>query len=565
MTTILPREYQIEALEAVASARTRGITRQLISLPTGCGKTVVFALLAKEFNGKTLVIAHTEELISQAVAKLKTVWPEADIGIVKAKSDEVDAQVVVASIQTISRDRRLQRLKDQNFELLIIDEAHHAAATSYMKVVKELGFFNDDNNKLLVGVTATPKRGDGVGLNSIFQEIIFDRSMSTMIRSGYLSPLVGKQILTEIELHNVGTRKGDFVPSELAKIINIPERNQLIIDNYKRYAGNREKTLAFCANVQHAKDLAEYFNQNGIPAKAIYGTMDNDERASVLDGFSNRKYAVLTNCQILTEGFDEPGINCIIMGRPTQSAALFTQMIGRGTRTSDQKKDCLVLDFTDNASKHTLCTYKNTLDGAISSLFELESKECGNLSVESSNDKIVDSRAYNEAHVIEKRIDDIEFFNNIHFPWDKVGDVLYLPLACNRAVWIREVEGGCTVIAHNGKEVIKLSSGPVSLDYAIGISEDWAHKQTTKGALNRKNAEWRLDPPTEKQIETMNKCGIRFDVGITKGEACQLLNSKFNEPPTYKQISFLRHHKSLPNHPITKLEARKIISRIKGY
>ena len=221
MTTILPREYQIEALEAVASARTRGITRQLISLPTGCGKTVVFALLAKEFNGKTLVIAHTEELISQAVAKLKTVWPEVDIGVVKAKSDEVDAQVVVASIQTISRDRRLQRLKDQNFELLIIDEAHHAAATSYMKVVKELGFFNDDNNKLLVGVTATPKRGDGVGLKSIFQEITFDRSMSTMIRAGYLSPLHGKQVFTEIELHNVGTRNGDFLSSELAKIINI--------------------------------------------------------------------------------------------------------------------------------------------------------------------------------------------------------------------------------------------------------------------------------------------------------------------------------------------------------
>ena len=330
-----------------------------------------------------------------------------------------------------------------------------------------------------------------------------------------------------------------------------------------RYSVDRKKSLAFCANVKHAKDLAECFNQNGIKAKAIYGAMDDDERASTLSGFSSGNYAVLTNCQLLTEGFDEPSIDCVIMGRPTQSTALFTQMIGRGTRTFPQKQDCLVLDFTDNASKHTLCTYKNTLDGAVAALFELESKEDRDLDIESSNDKtdlLTPSKAFS---ILEKYVDDIEFFDKAQFTWTPNGDTWHLHLAVNRDVWVRKVEGGCLVAACNGKEFTNLSNMPIPMDYAIGVAEDWARKQTTKGAINRQDAPWKREPATEKQIETMQKCGINFDIGVTKGEAYQLLANRFGEPPTPKQTWWLRHHGALPNHPITKLEAQKIISRLK--
>ncbi len=187
---IAPRPYQIDAIAAVKVCRAKGVTRQLISLPTGCGKTIVFSLLAKEHNSRTLVLAHSEELITQAVDKFKIVWPEVSIGIVKAENDDVHAQVVVASIQTASRDARLQKLKQQNFGLMIIDEAHHSISSSYSTVIKELGFMEDDPNKLLIGVTATPTRSDGIGLGAIYQEIVFECSIHTMVRGGYLSPFI---------------------------------------------------------------------------------------------------------------------------------------------------------------------------------------------------------------------------------------------------------------------------------------------------------------------------------------------------------------------------------------
>jgi len=555
-----PREYQLEALESVEESRANGITRQLISLPTGCGKTVVFALLAKELNTRTLVLAHTEELIHQAVAKFKIVWPEVDIGIVKGESDDVEAQVVIASIQTASKLKRLSKLKEQDFGLLIIDEAHHATALSYTRVIEELGFFRDDPSKLLVGVTATPKRGDGIGLGNIFQEIVFERSIHTMIRSGYLSPLNGKQVFTKVELAKVGTRQGDFISSELSTIINTPERNRLIVENYMQYALDRKKSLAFCVDVQHAKDLALAFQEEGIAAQAVYGAMTSEERVEAILGFSSGKYSVLTNCQLLTEGFDEPKIDCVIMGRPTQSSALFTQMVGRGTRTSPLKKDCLVLDFTDNATKHQLCTYKNTLDGSVTSLFDLESTNEDGLGIESNEDQIDDFRPFNDVKIIEDRVEEISFFDNVHFAWNMVGDSWHLILSDDKEVWVVPFEEGFVVKAYKKKRLYLLSKRSLPLDYALGVSEDWVRKQTTKSAWARKDATWRTHPATQKQKETLSQFGIMFDENISKGRASQLLDSRFSEPATVKQVYWLRANGVNITDNITKIEARKMIS-----
>jgi len=558
---ISPREYQSEALEAVSEFRDHGITRQLITLPTGCGKTVVFALLAKEINVRTLVLAHTEELITQAVSKFKVVWPEVDIGIVKAESDEVEAQVVIASIQTASKSKRLATLKEQGFGLLIIDEAHHATAPSYATLIEELGFFSNAPEKLLVGVTATPKRGDGVGLGSIFQEIVFERSMSTMIRSGYLSPLVGKQVFTTIELSKVGMSKGDFIASELARIVNTPERNQLIVDNYIEHALDRQKSLAFCVDVQHAKELAFSFQERGIAAQAVYGAMTDDERSEAIQGFSKGQYKILTNCQLLTEGFDEPSIDCVIMGRPTQSSALFTQMIGRGIRTFPLKNNCLVLDFTDNATKHTLCTYKNTLDGAVAPLYGHESTQSDNERLECNNILAAAHPHYDAIKILEERVEEISFFDNVHFAWNPVGDAWHLILASDREVWVKPAEGGFQIEAHKEGKYLSLSRRPLPLNYALGVAEDWARKQTTKSAWARKDATWRMEPATQKQKETMLRYGIRFNEEISKGQASQLLDSRFSEPATVKQIYWLRTHGVSINNSTTKLEARKMIAQ----
>ena len=287
------RDYQIEAINSVTVSFLEGIRRQLIILPTGSGKTIIMAALAMQFNKKTLLIAHREELISQAIDKFRLVWPEASIGVCMAERDEIDRQVVIGSVQSCSRPKRLERLKEQGFELMMIDEAHHSSADSYQNVINDLGF-GGDSKKLLVGVTATPQRADSQTLGSTFEKITFSRSIGTMIKAGYLSPVVGRKILTNLTFQRIATSGGDFVISDLAEAMNTEERNKFIVDKFKQYASQR-KSIAFCCDVQHCKDLADAFNSQGIKSGAVWGIW---------------RQMVATNAgrfaEFCTEGYDEP-------------------------------------------------------------------------------------------------------------------------------------------------------------------------------------------------------------------------------------------------------------------
>ena len=541
------------------SLRTEGFNRQLISLPTGCGKTVIFALLAKKLNVRTLVLAHTEELITQAVNKFKIVWENVDIGVVKAHHNSFSSQVVVASVQTASKLKRLNSLKEQNFGLLIIDEAHHATSASYQKVIEELGFFQDNPYKLLVGVTATPKRSDGIGLKVVFQKIAFECSINTMIKSGYLSPLIGKQVFTKIELSSVGVSQGDFIQSELANLVNTSARNNLVVEKYLEYASDRKKTLVFCVNVQHAKDLALAFKNQGISAESVYGAMPKDKRAAVLQNFSNGEYKVITNCQLLTEGFDAPEIDCVVLGRPTQSTALFTQMIGRGARTFPLKKNCFVLDFTDNTKKHNLCTFKNTLNGAVTPLIDPESIEIENECLGLPEEEKTLNKQPNFEKILEERIEEISFFDNVQFAWTPVKDSWHLNLGSGKEVWVTSGESGFQVKAYNNNQQFILSKQQLPLSYALGIAEDWARKHSTKSTWARKDATWRTEPATQKQKETLSNLGVSFAKEISKGHACQLIELKLNEPPTKNQIYWLQSRGIVFNQNISKKDATKLI------
>ncbi len=558
---ISPREYQIECIESILERKSKGIGQQLVCLPTGTGKTVVFSLLAKQLNCKTLVVAHRDELLVQAKDKLQMVWPEANVGICKAKINEIESQIVIASIQTICRDKRLKQLKEQDFQLLIIDEAHHSGADSYNKVVKELGFLENNTNKLLVGVTATAKRADGIGLGTVFKELVYDRSIGTMVRAGYLAPLIGKQIYTRANLEDVGSQNGDFIQSELSKAINIDSRNQLIVSSYKEYAQDRKKCIVFCADVRHAQDLSALFKAATIPSASVYGAMEPFERQQVLKEFSSGKIQVLANCQVLTEGYDEPSVDCIVMARPTKSSVLYTQMIGRGTRTFPGKENCLVLDFCDNASRHDLCSFKNTLEGVV-------------MPVGGDEEEIIEDKpkkgnipyvaVYDPDYYLD-RVENIKFFDNAHFAWNQVGDSWHLKLSANRDVWIRKVEGGYLIVAQSDGEVFSLTNRPLPLDYSLGLSEDWARKQTTKSAWARKDAVWRTEQASERQLDALSKNGISFDHGITKGKAAELLDSIFHEPATDKQMYFLKVNRIHFEEGITKVEASKLIAKQKKF
>ena len=345
MSFIQLREYQEEALNVIAKALSDGISKQLIVLPTGSGKTILMAAIAKHLNKRTLILAHREELIQQAFEKFKLYWPEADIGICKAERDETNHHIVIGSVQSCSKSKRLASLKDSAFDVLLIDEAHHATAESYQKIIKELGF-HTDQTKLLLGVTATPNRSDKDSLGETFEKVTYSRSISTMIKAGYLSPAIGRKILTNFSLQNIKMQNGDFSICELAEIVNTPERNAFIAEKYKAYATDR-KGVAFCVDVAHCKDLSASFEKVGITSKAVWGEMPTEERRNVLEDLKGGRIQVAMSCGVLTEGFDEPSISCIAMARPTKSQSLYIQCIGRGLRLWPGKQDCLVLDFTD--------------------------------------------------------------------------------------------------------------------------------------------------------------------------------------------------------------------------
>jgi superfamily II DNA or RNA helicase len=352
------RNYQTEALELVRAAYKRGRRRVLVSLPTGTGKTVVFAHFPSflKMKKRLLVLAHREELLLQAEEKFRAADPDLKVGLERAEAYVApDAQVVVASVPTLARGEgaRLARFNPEDFSIIVVDEAHHAVAESYRRIFAHFGLFDPNGTRYLVGFTATPRRGDNQGLGEVFEEVCYARELREMISDGYLCHIRGWRVKTDLSLDSVRVRHGDFVESQLARVVNTPSRNQLLAITYLRLA-NYRRALVFCVDVQHAKDACEAFRESGIHAAAVWGEMPRDERRAILAKFSSGEISVLTNCNLLTEGFDEPSINCIIMARPTKSKLLYAQMVGRGTRLHPEKKDLMVVDVTDNSRDHRL-------------------------------------------------------------------------------------------------------------------------------------------------------------------------------------------------------------------
>lgn len=523
MSLISLRDYQRECVDTILSSMDRGITRPLVSLATGLGKTVIFSALAKKLNRRTLIVAHRDELIRQAREKLLLVWPEAapQIGVVKGDLHEPGKRIVIASIQSASREGRLIDLQRAGFDLCIIDEAHHAAAPTYERLVRELGFTAATPNKLLLGVTATPKRSDGIGLFSVFQEIVFSRSISWGIRNGYLSPLVGRRISTRVSLKGVHTQAGDFVAAQLSKTINVSGRNKLIVDSFIGYAKDRKKAIAFCADVKHAFDLASMFIAAGIPSGSIHGKMDIEERRRVLQSFEEGAIRVLTNCGVLTEGFDSPQVDSILLSRPTQSHSLYVQCVGRGTRVSPGKKDCLVMDFVD-ASRLGLCNFENSLEGIVSIYKEEGEKEgIGEERPATAMRPALDGTF--EAWEVQ----DIDFFGRSQFAWIQFGDAWHLPVGDRRDIWVRKASAnGYRVVLNDDRRAAPLAERELPLAYALGVAEDWVRSQKVD-ALVRKDAAWRSQPASEKQIAALGKFGITQLARLTKGAASDLLQERF--------------------------------------
>ena len=336
------RDYQQAAIQAAMQARREGFKRLLVCLPTGAGKTVIFSELCRLAKRNVLVLAHREELLFQARSKIELMTNhQVKVGIEQADSHcDGDCKVVVASIRSLREDR-LQALNEQfNFGLVIYDECHHAAAEDNMRVLRQVGAFDADRTGTLIGFTATPSRADGIGLEKVFETIVYDRNILDMIREGYLVPLRGYRINTDADLTNL------LGETEDQERVDIESRNALVARSIQELARDR-RTIVFCVTVVHAINLARSLNNLGIQLALSMVICLAKKDLQPLKSFAQKKLMCLTNVMVLTEGFDDPGVSCIAMARPTKSEGLYAQCVGRGARLAEGKEDCLVLDFVD--------------------------------------------------------------------------------------------------------------------------------------------------------------------------------------------------------------------------
>ena len=369
------RPYQIECLEAIRSNHAEGVSRQLVVLPTGGGKTVCFGnlphYLPLKHGEQLMVIVHRIELVNQTAKRLASYNPTLSVGIEMSKEQASPMNdIVVASVQTIGSDgnKRIQKFDPARLKYLIADECHHILGSTYTNILKYFRVYKpepslDDPSKLLLGVTATPNRSDNTGLEAIFDKIVFSRDIREMVADGWLVDIRAFRVETTTDLNGVAFKHGDFKTGELEAKVNTPERNKLIVDKY-RELGKGQPGIAFTVDVAHSHDLAACFRANGILAMPLSGSTPDDERKRLLDAYKNGQIAVLISCAVLSEGVDVPQATVGLMARPTASNLLFQQQIGRLLRPwpapednqPPSKKHAIIIDFVDSCIRHKLVT-----------------------------------------------------------------------------------------------------------------------------------------------------------------------------------------------------------------
>ena len=344
------RPYQKEAEAAILEQWASGVRRTLLVLPTGCGKTIVFCKLTEDVVAKgdrVLIMAHRGELLDQAADKLQKATG-LNCAIEKAEESCLGSwyRVTVGSVQTLMREKRLEQFAPDYFDTIIVDEAHHCLSESYQRVL------NHFSGAKVLGVTATPDRGDMRNLGQYFESLAYEYSLPRAIREGYLSPIKALSIPLKLDLSGVGVQSGDFKAGDLGTALD-PYLHS-IADEMQTHCSDR-KTVVFLPLVATSQKFRDILNQRGFRAAEVNGS--SQDRAEILADFEAGKYNVLCNSMLLTEGWDCPSVDCIVVLRPTKVRSLYCQMVGRGTRLSPEtgKDHLLLLDFLWHTDRHELC------------------------------------------------------------------------------------------------------------------------------------------------------------------------------------------------------------------
>ena len=507
------RPYQQEAKDSIFEEWENGKNKTLLVLPTGCGKTIVFAKVTEECvrqGNRVLILAHRGELLEQAADKIEKAT---GLGCATEKAEETCLgswfRITVGSVQSLMRESRLSRFPEDYFNTIIIDEAHHCISDSYQRVLQH---FPDAR---VLGVTATPDRGDMKNLGQVFESLAYEYTLPRAIKEGYLSPITAVTIPLKVDLTGVGVQSGDFKAGDLGTALD--PYLEGIADEMGKYCRDK-KTVVFLPLVKTSQKFRDILNDHGFQAAEVNG--ESRDRAEILKDFDAGRYNVLCNSMLLTEGWDCPSVDCIVVLRPTKIRSLYCQMVGRGTRLSPGKDHLLLLDFLWHTERHELCHPASLI---------CESEE-----------------------VARKMTENLE---------KDAGCLMDLEEAEQQAasdVVAQREEALAKKLAEMKRRKRKLVD-PLQFEMSIQ-AEDLSGYVPAFG--------WEMAPPSEKQKQTLEKLGILPDEIDNAGKASKLLDRldkrRQANLTTPKQIRFLEGKGFQHVGTWSFDSARKLIDRIAG-
>jgi ATP-dependent helicase IRC3 len=553
------KPYQTAALQSVEQ---RKVQRGIIAIPTGTGKGHIAGELKDSLKtDRILYLAHRKELIRQLTEHVERVMGWGYVGVERECERAGDhCRTVIASVPTLVMNncRRLQRFSPDKFDAIVCDEAHHSIADSYLSIWRYFGLLNEKNKKTvnprisLIGLTATPSRGDNVGLSNVYDEILYQMSLFEAIEQGWLVPVFPYTIKTGTSLDNVRTRMGEYVERELAQAVDTEARNEEVFDAYQKNAKGL-KALIFCVNVQHSADIAACFSAKGVPAEYISGDMKDEKRDGIFNWFAKTPGAVLTNCQLVTEGVDIPSVECVVMAKPTKSKTLYAQCLGRGTRLAKGawdftesvklgKSGCILLDITDSirdAGRRAVTV--GDIFGAplptkplagVDMNKEVKTQQRAVEEARQGNYKPLGTLSGTEAIAVEL------FAMPANLPgsdmaWLDYGDSFRLPIAKHGDITIESDTLDRWSALFYDKENHRTDSIFKDVpDQAkiIQLVENWVKSKCSSSlTLVNKSANWRKLEPTPGQVGLCHKLRIEIPAGASRGDVSMAIDRKMTQ------------------------------------